>query len=105
MELAGDNDHRLRNILVLFQSLDADGNPENGISIPDNAAAALSASINLDSEPAAFAASPELQKVREAAGISGPIKTPCRPPVTSFRREWPCSATRSGSSRMMGQLP
>ena len=37
---------------------------------------ALSASINLDSEPAAFAASPELQKVREAAGISGPIKTP-----------------------------
>jgi hypothetical protein len=66
----------LRNILVLFQSLDADGNPENGISIPDNAAAALSASINLDSEPAAFAASPELQKVREAAGISGPIKTP-----------------------------
>ena len=76
MELAGDNDHRLRNILVLFQSLDADGNPENGISIPDNAASALSASINLDSEPAAFAASPELQKVREAAGISGPIKTP-----------------------------
>ncbi|SFH43092.1 hypothetical protein SAMN05216299_11265 [Nitrosospira sp. Nsp14] len=76
MELAGDNDHRLRNILVLFQSLDADGNPENGISIPGNAAAALSASINLDSEPAAFAASPELQKVREAAGVSGPIKTP-----------------------------
>ena len=76
MELAGDNDHRLRNILVLFQSLDADGNPENGISIPANAASALSASINLDSEPAAFAASPELQKVREAAGISGPIKTP-----------------------------
>ena len=76
MELAGDNDHRLRNILVLFQSLDADGNPENGISIPANAASALGASINLDSEPAAFAASPELQKVREAAGISGPIKTP-----------------------------
>ncbi len=76
MELAGDNDHRLRNILVLFQSLDADGNPENGISIPANAASALSTSINLDSAPAAFVASPELQKAREAAGISGPAKTP-----------------------------
>jgi hypothetical protein len=76
MELAGDNDHRLRNILVLLQSLDTDGNLENGISIPANAASAISASINLDSEPAAFAALPELQKVREAAGISGSVKTP-----------------------------
>ncbi|WON73982.1 adhesin [Nitrosospira sp. Is2] len=76
MELAGDNDHRLRNLLVLFQSLDADGNPANGISIPAAAASALSASIKLDSEPAAFVASPELQKAREAAGISGPVKTP-----------------------------
>jgi hypothetical protein len=76
MELAGDNDHRLRNLLVLFQSLDSDGNPANGISIPAAAASALSASINLDSEPAAFVASPELQKAREAAGISGPVKTP-----------------------------
>jgi hypothetical protein len=75
MELAGDNDHRLRNLLVLFQSLDADGNPENGISIPPSAASALGASINLDSEPAAFVASPELQKAREAAGIPGPVKT------------------------------
>jgi hypothetical protein len=76
MELAGDNDHRLRNLLVLFQSLDADGNPTNGIAIPAAAASVLSASINLDSEPAAFVASPELQKAREAAGISGPVKTP-----------------------------
>jgi hypothetical protein len=76
MELAGDNDHRLRNLLVLFQSLDADGNPANGISIPAAAASGLNASINLDSEPAAFVASPELQKAREAAGLSGPVKTP-----------------------------
>jgi hypothetical protein len=74
MELAGDNDHRLRNLLVLFQSLDADGNLENGISISAGAASAVSAAINLDSEPAAFVASPELQKAREAAGIPGPVK-------------------------------
>ncbi len=75
MELAGDNSARLQNLLVLLQSLDADGNPENGISIPASAAAAISASINLDSDPAAFAASAELQKVREAGGITGPVRT------------------------------
>lgn len=75
IELAGDSDKRLKNLLILFQSLDGDGNPENGISIPANAASAVSASLNLDSEPAAFAASPELQKAREAGGIAGPVKT------------------------------
>ena len=62
MELAGDNDNRLRNLLVLLQSLDVDGNPENGISIPASAASAVTATINLDSDPAPFAPSPELQK-------------------------------------------
>src|SRR5574340_974475 len=66
MELAGESSARLHNLLILFQSLDADGNPDNGISIPASAAAAVSASINLDSDPAAFSASPELQKAREA---------------------------------------
>ncbi|ARO88204.1 adhesin [Nitrosospira lacus] len=75
IELAGDNDKRLKNLLILFQSLDVDGNPGNGISIPSNAASAVSASLNLDSDPAAFAASPELQKAREAGGIAGPVKT------------------------------
>ncbi|SCX86332.1 adhesin [Nitrosospira sp. Nsp13] len=75
MELAGDNENRVRNLLILFQSLDMDGNPENGISIPASAASAVSASINLDSDPAAFAASPELQKAREAGGVAGPVKT------------------------------
>lgn len=74
MELAGDNENRLRNLLILLQSLDVDGNPENGISIPASAASAVSASINLDSDPAAFAASPELQKAREAGGVAGPAK-------------------------------
>lgn len=75
MELAGDNDNRLRNLLILLQSLDADGNPENGISIPASAASAVSASINLDSDPAAFTASAELQKAREAGGVPGTVKT------------------------------
>jgi hypothetical protein len=52
-----------------------DGNPANGISIPSAAASAVPASLNLDSDPAAFASSPELQKAREAGGISGAVKT------------------------------
>lgn len=75
MELAGDSDNKLQNLLILLQSLDVDGNPNNGISIPANAASAVNASINLDSDPAAFAASPELQKAREAGGVAGPVKT------------------------------
>ena len=75
MELAGDNDTRLQNLLVLLQSLDVDSNPENGILIPANAAAAISASINLDSDPATFAASAELQKAREAGGVTGAVRT------------------------------
>ncbi|SEL24115.1 adhesin [Nitrosovibrio tenuis] len=75
MELAGESSARLHNLLILFQSLDADGNPENGIAIPPSAAAAVSASINLDSDPAEFSASAELQKAREAGGVAGPAKT------------------------------
>jgi hypothetical protein len=75
MELAGESNARLHNLLILFQSLDADGDPENGISIPASAAAAIGASINLDGDAAAFSASAELQKAREAGGIAGPAKT------------------------------
>nr|MDW7565751.1 adhesin [Nitrosomonadaceae bacterium] len=70
MELAEDNTIRLQNLLILLQSLDSDNNPENGISIPANAASAVSAAINLDSDPATFSTSAELQKVREAGGIT-----------------------------------
>ncbi|MBA4143900.1 MAG: adhesin [Nitrosospira sp.] len=75
IELAGDNSNRLQNILILFQSLDVDGNPENGIFIPADAAAAMSASLNLDIDPAEFAASAELQHARQVAGIAGPART------------------------------
>ena len=74
IELAGDNGNRLKNILVLLQSLDVDGNPENGISIPAGAAAAVSAAINLDSDFAGFGSSAELQKARDAGGITGPAR-------------------------------
>ncbi|MBA4141735.1 MAG: adhesin [Nitrosospira sp.] len=76
MELAGDSGNRLQNLLILLQSLDVDGKPENGISIPADAAAAVSASMNLESDPDAFTSSLELQKAREAGGVAGPIKTP-----------------------------
>jgi len=75
IDLAGDNNTRLQNLLVLLQSLDSDNDPGNGISIPANAADAVSASINLDSDPTAFVTSPALQSVRQAGGIAGEVKT------------------------------
>jgi hypothetical protein len=74
IELAADNGNRLKNILVLLQSLDVDGNPENGISIPAAAAAAVSAAIDLDGDISGFPASGELQKAREAGGVAGPVR-------------------------------
>lgn len=44
------------NILVLLQSLDVDGNPDNGISISPAATAAATSNISFDVTPAAFAA-------------------------------------------------
>ncbi|MEE8618246.1 MAG: adhesin [Nitrosomonadaceae bacterium] len=75
IDLAGDSNTRLQNLLVLLQSLDSDNDPGNGISIPTNAAAAVSASINLDSDPTAFASSSALQGVRKAGGVAGEVKT------------------------------
>ncbi|TFH10354.1 MAG: adhesin [Nitrosomonadales bacterium] len=75
INLAGDSNNRLQNLLVLLQSLDSDNELENGISIPAAAAAAVSDSINLDSDPAVFASSSALQSVRQKGGIVGAIKT------------------------------
>ena len=44
------------NILVLLQSLDVDGNPDNGISISPAATAAANSNISFDVTPTAFAA-------------------------------------------------
>ncbi len=52
-----DVNHQLvSNIVVFLQSLDADGNPANGITIPPGAAAAAATPINFDVTTAAFAA-------------------------------------------------
>ena len=52
-----DVNHQLvSNIVVFLQSLDADGNPANGITIPTGAAAAAATPINFDVTTTAFAA-------------------------------------------------
>jgi len=75
IELAAGNQNKLLNLLVLFQSLDADDNLKNGISIPSAAAEALNASLDLTVDPAIFATSTALTAAREAANIPGSIKT------------------------------
>lgn len=47
IDLATGNADTYRNLLVLVQSLDSDGNPNNGITIPAAAAAALPSGLNL----------------------------------------------------------
>lgn len=75
MDLAEGDDKKLLNLLVLLQSLDADGDASNGITITEEAAAAVSNAIKLNSDPEAFASSAELQSVLEAAGIEHAAKT------------------------------
>jgi hypothetical protein len=73
LELAKGNANTLQNLLVLLQSLDADGNPANGISIPASAAAAITTGIDLTVAPATFAANTALQTAMTAGGITTPI--------------------------------
>lgn len=75
IELAAGDQNKLLNLLILFQSLDADNDPNNGISIPLAAADALDASLDLKTDPANFSNSPALAAAREAASIPGSIKT------------------------------
>ena len=49
------NNQLVSNIVVFLQSLDADGNPANGIIIPTSAAAAATTPINFDVTTTAFA--------------------------------------------------
>ncbi len=75
LELAAGNANRLSNLLVLFQSLDADGVPANGINITAPAAAAITTAINLDQPAVTFASSANiaLQSAMTTAGIMRPI--------------------------------
>lgn len=76
IELAGDNNNKLQNLLVLLQSLDSDSDLSNGIAISRETAAAVKGSINLDSSPETFADSAGLKEIMEAGGISGEAVTP-----------------------------
>ncbi len=74
IELAAGNSNRLTNLLVMLQSLDVDGNPANGISIPPLAAAAVTTAIDLTVTPASFNTT-ALQAAMNAGGITAPIVT------------------------------
>ncbi len=76
IELAGDNNNKLQNLLILLQSLDSDSDLSNGISISQETAAAVNGSINLDSNPETFAESANLKNIMEAGGIEGEARTP-----------------------------
>ncbi len=74
VELAGDNARKRENILTLFLALDTDNDPENGLTLSQSAVAVLDSTLNLQADPADFAASPALSAAREAAGIPGEIR-------------------------------
>ena len=75
IELANGDNNRLQNLLVMLQSLDANGIPADGISIPPAAAAAVTTAIDLTAAPATFAsaANTALQAAMTAGGIMTPI--------------------------------
>ena len=50
------NNQVVSNILVLLQSLDEDGNPSNGITIPSIAASRATSAVSFDVSPLAFSA-------------------------------------------------
>ncbi|MDH5551715.1 MAG: adhesin [Nitrosomonas sp.] len=73
--LADGNENKLQNILILFQSLDSDGDPSNGISITAETAEAINKSINLAGDPDKFASAAKLQEIIENSEIDGAVKT------------------------------
>lgn len=77
IELSAGNANKLTNLLVLFQSLDSDGNAANGINITAPTAAAVTGAINLTTAPATFAsaANTALQSAMTISGLTGAIKT------------------------------
>lgn len=71
LDIAKTNDvnHQVvNNILVLLQSLDEDGDPSNGITIPTGAAGQATLPISFDVSPAAFAFDPAVIKLVTSSG-------------------------------------
>ncbi len=81
--LADGNENKLQNILILFQSLDSDGDPSNGISITPETAEAVSKSIDLTGDPDNFSSSAKLQEIIENSNIDGMVRT-AKEAITSF---------------------
>ena len=65
VESGGTGNQVVKNIAVLLQSLDADGDPSNGISIPASAAAAATSNVEFNQPYSAFASAvlPVVQQV------------------------------------------
>lgn len=74
IDLAGNSQAYLENLLVILQSLDDDGNPDNGITIPPAAAAAMP-SLNLASVTSQTLTT-SLEQARTAGNVGGSIRTP-----------------------------
>lgn len=75
------NPNMLQNLLVLFQSLDQDGNPFNGIVIPEAASQVFTRDMMpIGTDPALFASSSNIQLVaaQAAAGITTGIVHPAQ---------------------------
>ena len=69
-------DQRVTNMLVLLQSLDADGNASNGISIPSSASALAPTGINFDVAPSVFRANATLTDfVASSVGVGRTLVT------------------------------
>lgn len=81
LELAGNDAaaaNKVVNLLVLLQSLDADGNPENGITITETArtAAGNVTSLDLTVAPATFSSASTLTTLLTNSGVSAtPVST------------------------------
>lgn len=73
--LADGNENKLQNILILFESLDSDSDPSNGISITPETAEGVSKSINLTVDPDKFASSAKLQEIIEDSDIVSMVRT------------------------------
>jgi hypothetical protein len=77
IQLAGSDANKLNNLLVLFQSLDTDGNPSNGITIPSGSAGAVPSSLNLSQSTSTFASGSNtaLVTAMNAGGITRSVTT------------------------------
>lgn len=73
VDLAAGNQDKLDNLLVILQSLDSDGDPDNGITIP--AAASLPATLNLETVSEADLTTALTTARTNANIIQGEVKT------------------------------